>query len=98
MSTDMTPVEVLRKARELVSDPAHWCQGYFRCGEAYCSAGALLYTTRDEWLEDKAYGFMLAATGQSHSISGWNDDENRTHAEVIAAFDRAIALAETSPS
>lgn len=28
------------------------------------------------------------------AIPTWNDEEGRTHAEVLAAFDRAIALAE----
>lgn len=30
------------------------------------------------------------AIAKANSISTWNDDRNRTHAEVLAAFDKAI--------
>lgn len=37
--------------------------------------------------------YLVKATGETH-IPGYNDDSERTHAEVIAAFDKAIQLAQ----
>lgn len=48
---------------------------------------------------DDALRYMLDATGSEGTFAGdaladWNDTHGRTHADVLAAFDRAIAAAE----
>ena len=100
----MTPREVLVKARALISDPERWCQYHY----AVDSAGVMLgdYTSPDaeRWCSYAA----IMLNGQPHwqssgdaidrlhnvvgcSISHFND--THTHAEVLAAFDKAIAEA-----
>jgi hypothetical protein len=37
----------------------------------------------------------LGDAGATHSLESWNDAEHRTRAEVIALFDRALALVAT---
>lgn len=91
----------LREARALIE--RGWCQRAFikntPFGCAYCADGAICATAGDG---EGEYGPMLAAlkraTGvPSHAdIWSWNDTPERTQAEVLEAFDRAIALAETN--
>jgi hypothetical protein len=42
---------------------------------------------------EAGWRFLKDAIGEPQPI-GWNDRKGRTQAEVLAAFDRAIALAE----
>ena len=39
--------------------------------------------------------FLIAINARVCEIPSWNDAPERTHAEVLDAFDRAIALAES---
>lgn len=96
-----TPRDILVKARELIADPAHWTKGEFgrdahgngivpwlegRKPVCYCSLGAIL-TVGDS-------GDEAARVLEKHmrdSITRFNDDPKTTHADVLAAFDRAIA-------
>jgi hypothetical protein len=101
----MTPLETLKAARQLITDPAKWTQGVAarnRLGVSidplaedafcFCSIGAI----RNVVAEDH-YTFERASDAlRSHSptgvIAGYND--THTHAEVIALFDAAIAELE----
>lgn len=91
----MTPAEHLRAARALIDTPERWAQHAYnvqnpdgtRC---YCMLGALDQVKLDH---NETCAFLYAAIGMI-SIALWNDAPNRTHNEVMAAFDRAIALAE----
>lgn len=88
-----TPVaNALRKARDYLSDPAHWCQGHYSRGDAYCVVGSLKLREPHFWAHNKATSIFREVVGSS--LEDWNDAPGRTHAEVLAAFDRAIALAE----
>lgn len=98
----MTPLETLKAARDLISDPARWTQGWFAKnahGEnvhsfsenavCFCALGAL----------DRTHNATLAIKDRlqrhlppEHNISSFND--THTHAEVIALFDAAIAELE----
>jgi hypothetical protein len=95
----MTPSEILTAARELISVPERWTQGDYAkdkdgrsCLEddegavCYCSVGAIskvrFSSVALEFLAREAGGY----------IPDFND--THTHAEVIAAFDRAIAAAK----
>ena len=103
----MSAVETLRKARELLTPEGAWGQGRdaenaagLPCSPGdegavcWCSYGAMNRAGQAE----KARPFFMAATGADDyaGVVGWNDAPDRTHAEVLAAFDRAIELAEAS--
>lgn len=102
----MTPAEVLRAAREKIATPERWTKGVFArdtLGEAvpyraadavcFCLRGAILRVDTD-WPDIwEAERLVHVAVG-TDDAAGWNDDEDRTHSEVLAAFDKAIALAE----
>lgn len=107
--------DVLRAARERISDPEQWvqgCAGRMADGEPldegwepgavrWCMAGAVEaevgHSIRCWPLEDADdFGRLLTeGTGQhGDAIGPWND--NHGHDEVLAAFDRAIELAEAA--
>ena len=91
-------VEVLREARSLVDTPEKWCQGAERVGNALCSVGAISVASgmgevRLDFFP-RALETFRAVVGWNQSASWWNDAPERTHADVLAAFDKAIALAE----
>lgn len=106
--------EILRKAKALIDAPEKWTKGAFardRSGGsvpiagdeacAFCAAGAI-YSVIDKFnaaefdLEDRAASAIGQAVGGS--IAGFNDDEDTTHADVMAAFDRAIATESATPT
>lgn len=107
----MTTVEILRAARELISDPSRWTQRWFARdidGErttynsakaaCWCADGAILKCTDNaEYLSVNILDFMdyviCNESGHKHACLGWYND-NHSHAEVLAIFDRAILLAE----
>lgn len=95
---ERSTVEVLRAARERISDPERWTQhrlsdtvphGYepeqMRRGSCWCAMGALI-------CEAGSIGQYLDAADYLPGGGTWND--SHTHAEVVAAFDCAIEVAE----
>lgn len=103
-----TPSEVLRAARELISVPERWTQDATarsvkrrpvlpRSQKAvcWCSVGAIDRATESTFSPEAmdARSFLRDAA-KTNVISTWNDMRSRTHAEVLAAFDRAIVLAD----
>jgi hypothetical protein len=100
-----SPAAILRAARRLIEEPERWTKG----AAARDSAGKRVEsgdTSAQCWC---AYGAIGRATGYRVSdwdarmllsevvggcISMWNDAPWRTHVEVLAAFDAAIALAK----
>lgn len=105
----MTTVEILRAAKALIDTPEKWTQGkYARDAEGhaldhskdgfagavcYCAVGALWAAAGS--FDEAAVSRVRDAAG-THILHPWNDDPERTHPEVMAAFDRAIAAAEAS--
>jgi hypothetical protein len=97
---------VLTGARALLADEQRWCQRSFArtwldipvpvqstFARRYCALGAILRAGRELGLPaGKAREAIKWQT--AHSVADWNDDPLRTHAEVIAAFDGAIAALE----
>lgn len=60
----------------------------------FCPLGALLEVLRELNLDTMLFWDTTkskAGMKQFHTIHKWNDENHRTQAEVIAAFDRAIA-------
>ena len=100
-SVDST-IAVLARARALIADERHWCQGAFARGWAnvpvrprsffarrFCVVGALKWAACELLLPSQnAYVALEWLVGRR--VEGWNDDPKRTHAEVVALFDVAI--------
>jgi hypothetical protein len=92
----------LREARVCVA--GRWIQGTYAddCG-GVCIYGALqkavLGEPDDDWTANEeltaAESLLADAIGTDRLLlSYWNDQPERTKAEVLAAFDKAIELAE----
>lgn len=65
----------------------------------FCAVGSVLNLTGDVRLdprEQAAFDLLRRAIGKGEqtSIGRWQDEPDRTHAEVLAAFDRAIEAGE----
>lgn len=99
--------DILRQSREKIADPKHWTKGNFAQDEegepvsttspravCWCAIGAIDATAGGlaalYWLSDAVH----EKAGPSCSVSEFNDKSE--HADVLAAFDRAIELAEAA--
>ena len=87
--------EILIEARKLVEKG--WCQYTFLDGDKVCTSYAI-YCAADP---DRGHtGAALIAMRKSlglwpfGTLTFWNDTPGRTQAEVLAAFDKAIAEAQ----
>lgn len=106
-------VEILRHARELIADPADWGQWLAvmeRGARRRCAGQAIELAALGaiQGMEALAFGFFCHAAEVDianaldnfdeaiEAVSDWND--SHTHAEVLAVFDRAIALVEGTMS
>lgn len=103
-------LEVLRAARNLISDPKHWTRGSFardkegrmvlpedRRATQWCAAGAIYATTRDRATRGCAQNALRHALPAGGI---WlNNDQDDGHERMLAAFDKAIvALEATQPA
>lgn len=100
-------IEILKKARDLISDPMRWTRGDYEehndVGEAcYCSLGALAHVQDIPPADDIPCAEELAmAISDGRETAGFwvarYNDEN-SHADVLKMFDSAIAnlLAQSS--
>lgn len=99
-----TAVEVLIAARELVSTPDRWtqdvsardhngaeCDPDSPAAACFCSLTALYKAGGRNERTEVARGIFMRAVRQA--VSQYNDAPRRTHAQILAAFDRAIARA-----
>ena len=99
-------VAVLSRARELIADERRWCKRAFavawlhagsRFARRYCALGAIKRAGRELGLPvDDANRALEWQT--IIPVAGWNDDRKRTHAEVVVAFDAAIAALDAMPA
>lgn len=98
----MKTSEILIAAKARIDSPEKWCQGtYYRnedgvaCprdhARSLCSVGALLFVSPSEHESDVVIRCLSDVIDRS--VTAWNDAPERTHPEVMAAFDRAIAIA-----
>jgi hypothetical protein len=99
---------VLARARELIADEPRWCRRSFarswfnipvpvQSGAArrFCAIGAIMHAGRKLGLRVEEARNVLEWQ-IARPIEQWNDDPLRTHPEVIAAFDAAIAALDGS--
>lgn len=99
----MTTIEILKKARELLSDPTHWMKGgcnasHVREATAFCAWHAICKVNAPDYSEKLDNSTILLAFNFSRLIYlfGWNDAPERTHAEILQRFDEAIARLEAA--
>lgn len=100
----MTPLEILIAGRELISTPERWTKGAFArdangteypCAGAevcWCFAGAIFKVAPNAEQGLQTERFIAQAAGIPN-IRKFNDDPTTTHADVLAAWDRAIERA-----
>lgn len=101
----MSAADTLRQARAIIADPARWTQGGWarnasgdfvdsmsRQAVCWCAWAALNKpkASFNDW-DMAVWTFQEVVGGY---IAEWNDTPSRTHAEVLAAFDKAIEIAE----
>ena len=83
---------VLIEARKLIEKPENWGQGrrgLNRPAHTCCASEAIESIAEPSAVRNAAYVQLSSAVG-GQSIVPWNDAPERTHPEVLAAFDRAI--------
>lgn len=101
----MKTIDILRAAREKISKPGTWTQNATArdadgCqllaidpgAVSWCAYGAIIAVSLREG-HIAAIESVCRCTG-AESLGVWNDRDGRTHAEVLAAFDKAIAAEE----
>lgn len=91
----MTVRDTLVAARTLIAEG--WTQGEYwtvidGC-KCYCPIGALTFASDGYPAAFTAAWQLLSRAINDKFLVRWNDRPERTQAEVLAAFDRAIALA-----
>jgi hypothetical protein len=99
---------VLARAREVIADERRWCRRSFArswfnvpvrvqsaAARRYCALGAVMHAGRKLGLPVEQARNTLEWQA-ARPVQDWNDDPRRTHAEVIAAFDGAIAALDGS--
>ena len=90
----MTTADHLRAAKALIDTPEKWGSGLSTGRPGRLCASEAIHAIGLSIKADYAHGCyrcICVATG-SRSSTEWND--SHTHAEVMAGFDAAIALAE----
>lgn len=99
-----TTHDVLVKARALIDKPEAWTKGALarastgrRAREdgpgavCWCVSGAIICANGGQYHRGAFRAFEASLGPNRPVIPHWNDAPERTHAEVLAAFDRAIA-------
>lgn len=85
------PKQVLIAARKLIEKPENWTNKFPKiCGYPTCVGFAIERSSSGMSLGNFTEALGFATVG---CLVDWNDDPKRTHAEVLAAFDKAIEAA-----
>lgn len=97
----------LRAAKALIDTPEKWTKGAFARGRhgfsvdvsspiatCFCLRGAVHAVTGNGRRTRDVFSALERAVGR-RGLAQWNDRISRTHADVMAAFDQAIAAAES---
>lgn len=86
----MEALSILRAARGVLAKPEDWRQGMQRGVTSCCAAEAIERVSNPGTERSRAYRALANAAGVE-TIIGWNDAPERTHADVMVAFNLAIA-------
>ena len=95
----MTIADTLREARHRIEEPGKWGKGPKELephGDKLCIGQAITLVAMTGALSFEARQVFLKCIDEGMTIPMWNDAPERTHMEVLAAFDRAIAPAESA--
>lgn len=90
---------ILIKARAKIADPANWgkgSRGQSRGWNTCCASEAIedvTFVSKEGLARRRAALDAVAAAAKCNDVPLWNDAPERTHAQVLAAFDKAIASA-----
>jgi len=104
---NLTVAEVLDRAADLIEPAGAWTQGKWGSPETcMCAEGAIFAACEASPMYDRnripgAIGVltsMLPAIPRGNPIAFWNDDPERTQAEVVAKLREAAALARERAS
>jgi hypothetical protein len=101
----MTPVDILKAARELIAKPERWTRGTFArnldghpvpydtsLAASFCALGAICHiATLCPRERTQAECMLRGELPTLQLVSAFNDSHD--HPEVLALFDRAIAKA-----
>jgi hypothetical protein len=97
--TKTNPVaDVLRRAKALIDSPEKWGKGRGLCNpkdlgmDALCALTAVSTVTNGRGHWRAAVDALERSAGKAVYL--WNDRPETTHADIMAGFDKAIALAE----
>ena len=109
MTERKTPLQVLKEARKLIAEPERWTQKVYarttrgretsslsRYAVSWCLTGALIRAAGRDNEARWGAGRALNAILPDGRIT-FNDAPGRTHPEVLAALDKAIASLEQQP-
>lgn len=101
--------EVLEKAADLIEPEGAWTQGQLARGKSgravdefgshaarFCAYGAICRVTRYNAPHVDAIGTLQRAIGRDRSITRWNDQRDRTQAEVVSKLRDAAAIARAT--
>jgi hypothetical protein len=98
IATESDAKRVLRRAREMVK--AGWCQKWaeqidpWRRIHSRCASRAIEDAANELRLDDFVpLALLTKVIGTPYNIPMWNDAENRSKADVLAAFDKAMRIA-----
>lgn len=97
--------ENLIAAKALITDERNWFKGGYRMEiptgtVCYCAVGALMTVTGlpASLVHDSAEHFALEEeVGVNRTVVGFNDNDETTHADILALFERAIAAQDDAP-
>lgn len=97
---------VLTRARVLLENPEDWAHRSVRTPDRYTPTAAIVRAAHQLMKDSPLAGRIAARPAMSFfvqeieggAVSAWNDAPERTHADVLAAFDRAIAACDNPPS
>ena len=103
----VTALEVLKAARELISRPEAWTQGVWardasgekvlstsREAVCWCALGAVTRSACNALEQEVAFTELRQGTTGFGGIGDFNDQSS--HGEVLALFDRAIVRLEAA--
>jgi hypothetical protein len=89
----MKASEVLMKAKALIGTPDKWCKGTYHSNSGgHCMIGSL-FAIAGTGITETHPSVQYLQYGCTTFIWAFNDHPQTTHADVMAAFDKAIALA-----
>lgn len=95
---ERSTADILRAAKALIDTPEKWRQGWEDYGDRLCMVTAVTHVLNGAHVPDPVWQCLGKAIRKGGGSVGplwrWNDAPERTHAEVMEAFDKAIALAE----